>query len=69
VSGFIGIDLGGTQLRVAVADARGTVKTVIRVDTEAHRGLAVVGVLPVRGRRLRSDHGVLVGEDLSLIHI
>ncbi len=38
MSGFIGIDLGGTQLRVAVADARGTLKSVIRVDTEARRG-------------------------------
>jgi glucokinase len=38
MSGFIGIDLGGTQLRVAVADARGTVKSVIRVDTQARRG-------------------------------
>ncbi len=38
MSGFIGIDLGGTRLRVAVADARGTVKSVIRVDTEAGRG-------------------------------
>jgi len=38
VSGFIGIDVGGTQLRVAVADARGTLKSVIRQDTEARRG-------------------------------
>jgi glucokinase len=36
--GLIGIDLGGTQLRVAVADDRGRLKTVIRRATEAARG-------------------------------
>jgi len=35
---FVGIDLGGTQLRVAVADDRGRLKTVVRHPTEAHRG-------------------------------
>jgi glucokinase len=35
---FIGIDLGGTQLRVAVADARGRLRTVVRHPTEAARG-------------------------------
>ena len=35
---FIGIDLGGTQLRVAVADDRGRLKTVVRRPTEAARG-------------------------------
>jgi len=35
---FVGIDLGGTQLRVAVADARGQLRTIIRQPTEAHRG-------------------------------
>lgn len=34
----VGIDLGGTQLRVAVADDRGQLRTVIREPTEAHRG-------------------------------
>ena len=34
----VGIDLGGTQLRVAVADNRGRVRTVVREATEAHRG-------------------------------
>ena len=38
MSGYIGIDLGGTQLRVAVANARGTVRSVVRVDTEAGGG-------------------------------
>ncbi len=38
MNGFIGIDLGGTRLRVAVADARGTVQSVIRVNSEAGRG-------------------------------
>jgi glucokinase len=38
VSGFIGVDLGGTRLRVAVANARGDVRTVVRVDTQAERG-------------------------------
>jgi glucokinase len=36
--GLIGIDLGGTQLRVAVADDRGRLKTVVRRATEAARG-------------------------------
>ena len=35
---FVGIDLGGTQLRVAVADDRGRLKTVVRHPTEAARG-------------------------------
>jgi len=35
---FVGIDLGGTQLRVAVADARGRLRTVVRRPTEAGRG-------------------------------
>ena len=35
---FIGIDLGGTQLRVAIADDRGRLKTVVRHPTEAARG-------------------------------
>jgi glucokinase len=35
---FVGIDLGGTQLRVAVADDRGHLKTVVRYPTEAARG-------------------------------
>jgi len=35
---FVGIDLGGTQLRVAVADARGKLRTVVRHPTEAARG-------------------------------
>ena len=36
--GLIGVDLGGTQLRVAVADDRGRLKTVVRRPTEAARG-------------------------------
>lgn len=36
--GLIGVDLGGTQLRVAVADDRGRLKTVVRRPTEAGRG-------------------------------
>src|SRR2546429_5076582 len=36
--GVIGIDLGGTQLRVAFADARGRLRTVVRRPTEAARG-------------------------------
>jgi glucokinase len=35
---LIGVDLGGTQLRVAVADDRGRLKTVVRRPTEAARG-------------------------------
>jgi glucokinase len=35
---LIGIDLGGTQLRVAVADERGRLRTVVRRSTEAARG-------------------------------
>jgi glucokinase len=36
--GLIGVDLGGTQLRVAVADDRGRLKTVVRHPTQAARG-------------------------------
>src|SRR5437879_2602899 len=35
---FVGIDLGGTQLRVAVADDRARLRTVLRRPTEAARG-------------------------------
>src|SRR5438105_3128006 len=35
---LVGIDLGGTQLRVAVADDRGRLRTVVRRPTEAARG-------------------------------
>src|ERR1700730_15662516 len=35
---LVGIDLGGTQLRVAVAAARGRLRTVVRRPTEAARG-------------------------------
>src|SRR3989449_1994501 len=35
---FVGIDLGGTQLRVAVADDGGRLRTVVRHPTEAARG-------------------------------
>jgi glucokinase len=38
LSAYLGIDLGGTQLRVAVADGRGRLRTVLRRPTEAHRG-------------------------------
>lgn len=34
----VGIDLGGTQLRVAVADDRGRLRTIVREPTEARRG-------------------------------
>ena len=34
----VGVDLGGTQLRVAVADDRGRLRTVVRRATEAARG-------------------------------
>jgi glucokinase len=36
--GFVGIDLGGTQLRVAVADDHGRLRTVVRQPTQAGRG-------------------------------
>lgn len=42
MSGYIGIDLGGTRLRVAVANARGVLRAVVRVDTQAERGPADV---------------------------
>jgi glucokinase len=35
---YVGVDLGGTQLRVAVADDRGRLRTVDRRPTEAARG-------------------------------
>ena len=35
---FVGIDLGGTQLRVAVANSRGQITTVVREATEAAKG-------------------------------
>jgi len=38
MKGVIGIDLGGTQLRVAVASARGAVRSTVRVATQAQGG-------------------------------
>jgi glucokinase len=38
LTAYVGIDLGGTQLRVAVADGRGRLRTVLRRPTEAQRG-------------------------------
>ena len=35
---YVGIDLGGTQLRIAVADGRGRLRTILRRPTEAKRG-------------------------------
>ena len=35
---YVGVDLGGTQLRVAVADARGRIRAVIRRPTLAEQG-------------------------------
>src|SRR5437899_12622378 len=35
---FVGVDLGGTQLRGAVADDRGNLRNVVRRATEAARG-------------------------------
>src|SRR2546430_14436166 len=35
---FVGVDLGGTQLGVAVADDRSNLRTVVRRATEAARG-------------------------------
>jgi glucokinase len=35
---YVGIDLGGTQLRVALADGRGRLRTVLRRPTDAERG-------------------------------
>src|SRR4029077_5956906 len=35
---LVGIDLGGTQLRAAVADDGGRLRTVVRRPTEAARG-------------------------------
>ncbi len=35
---YVGIDLGGTQLRVAVADGRGRLRAVVRRPTNAHEG-------------------------------
>lgn len=35
---LVGIDLGGTQLRVVVADDRGRLRTIVRRPTEAARG-------------------------------
>jgi glucokinase len=53
----IGIDLGGTQLRVAVADDRGRLRTTIREPTEARRGREhVIGrIVSAVERALRED--------------
>ena len=43
---YLGIDLGGTQLRVALADARGGLRTILRRPTDAHKGREhVIGAL------------------------
>jgi glucokinase len=67
---FAGIDLGGTQLRVAVADDRGRIRTVVREPTEAARGkrhvinrmLAAVGqALEQDGTRARQVRALGIG--------
>src|SRR5712691_6190154 len=54
---FVGIDLGGTQLRVAVADERGRLKTVVRRPTEAPRGRQHVidRIVAAVGEALQTD--------------
>ena len=67
---FVGIDLGGTQLRVAVADARGRLRTVVRHPTEAARGRrhvidrivkAVAEALELDGTRPRQVRSLGIG--------
>jgi glucokinase len=67
---FVGIDLGGTQLRVAVADARGRLRTVVRHPTEAARGRqhvinriieAVAEALELDGTRPRQVRALGIG--------
>jgi glucokinase len=67
---FAGIDLGGTQLRVAIADDRGRIRTVVRLPTEAARGkqhvinrmLAAVGqALEQNGTRARQVRALGIG--------
>jgi glucokinase len=54
---FVGIDLGGTQLRVAVADDRGRLRTVVREATEAAGGRQhVIGrIVAAVGEALQRD--------------
>ena len=55
---YVGIDLGGTQLRVAVADARGDLRTIIRRPTEAHRGREhVIAALIAAVNDALAEHG------------
>ena len=67
---FVGIDLGGTQLRVAVADTRGRLRTVVRHPTEAARGRqhvidrivnAVAEALKLDGTAARSVRALGIG--------
>jgi glucokinase len=53
----VGIDLGGTQLRVAVADDRGRLRTVVRQPTEAARGRQHVidRIVAAVGEALKED--------------
>jgi len=67
---FAGIDLGGTQLRVAIADVRGRIRTVVREPTEAAGGkqhvidrmVAAVGqALEQDGARARQVRALGIG--------
>jgi glucokinase len=53
----VGIDLGGTQLRVAVADERGRLRTIVREPTEARRGRdhVIERIVSAVARALRED--------------
>jgi len=51
--GLIGIDLGGTQLRVAVADDRGRLKTVVRRATRPLAGVSTSSTASWRRSRMR----------------
>jgi len=60
----VGIDLGGTQLRVALADARGRLRTILRRPTEAHRGRA-----HVIERIVAAVHDVLTEEGVKATEV
>ncbi|HEY0493745.1 MAG TPA: ROK family protein [Candidatus Dormibacteraeota bacterium] len=67
---YVGVDLGGTQLRVALADARGGLHTVLRRQTNARKGRdyvidalvsTVADALAEEGRRPKSVRALGLG--------
>jgi len=69
MNGVIGIDMGGTQLRVAVAGANGSVRSAVRVDTQAAAGPDHVIDRMVETVRRAMDEAKVTRQDMAAMAI